>query len=104
MRVANEYRAKGEWPEQHCVAVVTLDYDKRYRRRLQLTDDGGHPFLLNLAHAQILNEGDALALKSGGFIRIQAAAEPVMDIVADSPVHLARLAWHLGNRHTAAQH
>ncbi len=103
MRVAHQYRSKGAWPEHECVGTATLDYDRRYRRRMQLTDDTGAPFLLDLACAQILQDGDAVALEAGGFIRIQAAPEPVMDVIARSPTHLAQLAWHLGNRHTAAQ-
>lgn len=103
MRVAHDYRIKGAWPEHECVATATLDYDRRYRRRMKLTDDTGAPFLLDLARAHILQDGDAVALEAGGFIRIQAAPEPVMDVIARSPTHLAKLAWHLGNRHTATQ-
>ena len=32
-----------------------------------------------------------------------AAAEPLLEIRCDDAKHLARLAWHLGNRHLPAQ-
>ena len=56
-------------------------------------------FLLDLARAQRLAEGDGLELDTGSYIRVLSAAEPVVEIAADSPGDLLRIAWHLGNRH-----
>ena len=47
--------------------------------------------------------GDGLRLSEGGFLRIQAAPEPVLDMVCASAAEAARLAWHIGNRHCALQ-
>ena len=47
----------------------------------------------------MLRDGDGLALEGGGFVLVRAAPEPLVEVTAESPERLARLAWHLGNRH-----
>ena len=34
---------------------------------------------------------------------MRAAVEPLYRVTADNPLHLLRLAWHLGNRHCASE-
>ncbi len=85
------------------MATVTLDYEDRYRRRIRLHDDDGIPFLLDLAEATRLAEGDALAVTEGGYIQVRAAAEPVDDVRCRSLSDTARMAWHIGNRHVPVQ-
>lgn len=51
----------------------------------------------------MLNHGDGLMLEDGGVVRVIAAAEDVADIGCADAVHLARVAWHLGNRHLPLQ-
>lgn len=81
------------------VDQVTVDFDDRFRRRKVYLTDGGGSFLLDLAEATVMREGDGLELDSGGFIRLRAAAEDLVAITAATPALLLRLAWHLGNRH-----
>ena len=50
-----------------------------------------------------MTEGDGLELDSGGYIRVRAAAEPVIEIEAADRADLLRIAWHLGNRHLPLQ-
>jgi urease accessory protein len=50
-----------------------------------------------------LAEGDGLELDTGGFLRVGAAAEPVLEIAAADRASLLRIAWHLGNRHLPLQ-
>lgn len=85
------------------VATVTLAYDQRHRRRFRMTDDGGEPFLLDLADARLLGDGDGLVIEGGGVIRVRAAAEAVLDITGKDAAHAALIAWHLGNRHCPVQ-
>jgi urease accessory protein len=94
---------RGCWPAERAVATVTLALDDRHRRRIRLVDDSGEAFLLDLAEAALMRDGDGLKLEDGGFIRVVAAAEPVADVIGVSPAHMARLAWHLGNRHAPVQ-
>ncbi|MEL6765762.1 MAG: urease accessory protein UreE [Pseudomonadota bacterium] len=79
---------------------VTLPYDERYRRRAVLTTAAGEQVLMDLAEAQELGEGDALLLEDGRALRIRAAPEPLTEVRAGQGQPLARLAWHIGNRHT----
>lgn len=83
--------------------TLTLPYADRHRRRIQLQDDGGEPFLLALPHAVRLNDGGGLKLDTGEFIEVRAAIEAVTDIVCQSVVHTAQVAWHVGNRHAPVQ-
>jgi urease accessory protein len=83
--------------------VVVLDYDMRRRRRVTLKGKGGLSFLLDLAEAPDLKSGDALLLEDGRQIRVEAAPEKLMEIRGRDAQHLARLAWHIGNRHLAAE-
>jgi urease accessory protein len=103
MRRAIAVHKGGHWPETAVVDRVTLPFLDRHRRRIRLVADSGAPFLLDLARAQHLTEGDVLELDNGSYIRVCAAAEPVIEIAADSPSDLLRIAWHIGNRHLPLQ-
>ena len=82
---------------------VLLDYEDRHRRRIVLTGVGGHEFLLDLSEVPDLRDGDGIRLEDGAMVLVRAAPEALMDIHAHDPVHLARIAWHVGNRHLAAE-
>lgn len=104
MRRAVAVLAKGGWPAERATATVTLAFDDRHRRRILMKDDAGGEFLLDLAEARVLNDGDGLELDDGqGLLRVVAAPEAVLDIECRSPAETARIAWHIGNRHTAIQ-
>jgi len=89
----------GEWPKEESVGSVTLAFDDRHRRRIRFATDQGEPVLLNLAKPQPLAAGDGLAFADQGWLEVRAAAEDVLEIAGHDAGHLARLAWHLGNRH-----
>lgn len=93
----------GTWPEAEARDTVKVDFDDRHRRRRVYAGQGGLAFLLDLPEATVLREGDGLALAGGGFVRVCAAPEPLVEITAPTREHLARLAWHLGNRHLPTQ-
>jgi urease accessory protein len=103
MRRAITVHTRGHWPAEAAVDTVTLAFLDRHRRRIRLVADSGTPFLLDLARAQHLTEGDGLEFDNGSYVRVQSAAEPVIEIAADSPGELLRIAWHLGNRHLPLQ-
>jgi urease accessory protein len=103
MRRAIAVHTRGRWPDEAAVDSVTLPYLDRHRRRIRLVADSGMPFLLDLPRAQHLTEGDGLELDNGGYMRVRAAAEPVIEVAADTPTDLLRIAWHIGNRHLPLQ-
>jgi urease accessory protein len=103
MRRAIAAHKGGHWPEEAAIDRVTLAFVDRHRRRLRLVADSGTPFLLDLPRVQHLADGDGLELDDGGYVRVCSAAERVLEIEADGPTDLLRLAWHLGNRHLPVQ-
>ncbi|MEQ8700764.1 MAG: urease accessory protein UreE [Bauldia litoralis] len=91
--------ASGTWPRGDAVATVTLDYQDRCRRRMRLVADGGLAFLLDLAEAGVLADGDGLRLEDGRWIGVRAAPERLTRVDCADPHHRTVIAWHLGNRH-----
>lgn len=98
MAVARQVLRAGAWNGAP-VDTVRLDYDQRHRRRIAMTGLGGTAFLLDLAETTLLRDGDGLALADGGIVKVEAALEPLVEITAPDTVALARIIWHLGNRH-----
>jgi urease accessory protein len=103
MRRAIAVHKAGHWPEEAAADRVTLAFVDRHRRRMRLVADSGNSFLLDLARVQHLAEGDGLELDDGNYVRVCAKPERVLEIEADGPTGLLRLAWHLGNRHLPVQ-
>jgi urease accessory protein len=85
------------------IDAVRLDYDKRTRRRISLTGSAGLSFLLDLDKAPVLRAGDGLRLEDGRMVRVEAAPEKLLEIACTDERALARIAWHLGNRHLATE-
>lgn len=82
---------------------IVLPHDGRHRRRITMRTEGDLVFLLDLPEATHLRHGDGLLLEDGRIIGVAAADEPVADVTAPDAQHLARLAWHIGNRHVPAE-
>jgi len=78
---------------------VVLAYDERFLRRKRLVCDSGASVMVDLAETVSLNDGDALLTDCGRRVAVVAADEPV--VIIHGP--LARLAWHIGNRHTPCE-
>ena len=81
---------------------AVLPHDERHLRRRAIETAGGDKVLVDLPEPVALNNGDRLVLEDGRQLEIVAAPEEVYDIRARDAVHLAELAWHIGNRHLAA--
>jgi urease accessory protein len=82
---------------------VVLGHGERHCRRVALTGSNGLAFLLDLPAATRLRGGDALILEDGRLIEVVAAREEIFEIHCSDAHHLARVAWHLGNRHVPVQ-
>jgi urease accessory protein len=79
--------------------TVVLDYDARLMRRKRLVGRGGLAFLVDLAEVTNLDDHWGFALDDGRAVGVEAAPEDLIEVRGD----LARLAWHIGNRHTPCQ-
>lgn len=99
---ATVVEAQGQW-NGGAADTVVLDHDARYRRRSRMTSVRGIEFLLDLPQATPLRSGDALLLDDGRLVEVVAAPEPLTEVRSDDAATLARLAWHLGNRHLPVQ-
>jgi len=88
---------KGQW--QGAADHVALDYEGRFLRRKRLVAAGGLAFLVDLPEVVNLTGGEAFRLDDGRLVEVRCGLEPVLSISGD----LARLAWHIGNRHTPCQ-
>jgi urease accessory protein len=82
---------------------VVLGHTERHCRRVTLTGSNGLAFLLDLPAATRLRGGDALILEDGRVIEVVAAREEIFEFRCSDAHHLARVAWHLGNRHVPVE-
>ena len=78
---------------------VVLSHDERFLRRKRLVTVHDEGFMVDLEETVSLHQGDCFELMDGRRIEVIAAEEPVLVVTGD----LARLAWHIGNRHTPCQ-
>jgi len=100
---AFDIKRAGTWPQAQSCDTILLDADERQRRRIVLTGERGTQVLLDLPAATLLRDGDGLVLEDGAILRVAARPEPLLEATAENPQELARLAWHLGNRHAEIQ-
>jgi urease accessory protein len=103
MKLVTEILRAGQWAQETATDSLCLDYDHRYRRRLRYRGVGGTDLLLDLPAATVLLPGDGLKLDDGSMVLVDAAPEALMEVTAPDATTLIRLAWHIGNRHLAAQ-
>jgi len=89
-------------PDEPVLGRAVLEHDARHLRRRMIETMDGDKVLVDLPETVVLSAGDALAIEGGGLVEIAAADEPLYAIKARDPLHLAELAWHIGNRHLAA--
>jgi urease accessory protein len=100
---ATEVLPSGQWNRAAEADSIELPHDGRHRRRIAMRGNRDTVFLLDLAEAMMLQDGDGLKLEDGRVVRVVSASEPIAEITANDPHHLSRIAWHLGNRHVPAQ-
>src|SRR6059058_1140585 len=76
------------------------------QRRLQtghFTGVNGTAIAAMLPEPVLLRNGDALELDDGSIVDVVIEPEPLIEIRGSDLTHLARLAWHLGDRHVPVQ-
>jgi urease accessory protein len=103
MRRATAHFVSGAWPSAQARDALTLTYDDRHRRRIRLESDTGVPVLLDLPRAVAMADGDGLRCDEGTWLAVRAAPEALIEIRCADREALARIAWHLGNRHVPTQ-
>jgi urease accessory protein len=99
MRRAISVVKAAERGSQTAVDTVILDYVQRSAQNIAVTGLKGGRFEIALAAPARLRTDDALVLDDGSLVEVVAAAEPLIEARAGDVAGLARLAWHLGDRH-----
>ena len=83
--------------------TVQLEAQERHLRRKVIRLENGADMLVDLEKPVQLQDGDCLVLEDGRLVRIAALPEALLEVRGTDSLHLARLAWHIGNRHLEAQ-
>ena len=83
--------------------VLELPFDLRERSRLRATLLSGQEIGIDLPVGTILHHGSKLQLADGRVVAIEACDEELLEVRAASAAELARIAYHIGNRHVPIQ-
>lgn len=83
--------------------IIVLAHDERFVRRKVLATVHDEQVLVDLPAGVRLQARQRLVLDDGRHIEILDAEEPVYEISAPDAASLARIAWHIGNRHARAE-
>jgi len=79
---------------------LILPFEQRQKSRLRARLENGEEVALILARGRVLRGGDRVAATDGREVEIVAAPEKLLHIES---AELARVAYHLGNRHVPRQ-
>ena len=79
---------------------LELPFELRQKSRLRARLASGEEVRLMLARGTVMRGGDVVTTIDGREVEIVAAKEKLLHIESD---HLARVAYHLGNRHVPVQ-
>ena len=89
--------------ERPVIDTVILDYAQRSGQKITVTGVRGGAFEIDLHRPARLRTDDLLLLENGALVEVVAAPEPLVEARAVDLAELARLAWHLGDRHIPVQ-
>jgi urease accessory protein len=82
---------------------LVLPFDSRTKSRLRACTQSGEEVGIFLDRGTVLRGGDLLETDDGQLIRVVAAEEDVSTVRSCDPLQLARVSYHLGNRHVPLQ-
>jgi urease accessory protein len=82
---------------------LALPFELRQKRWLRTQLVSGEEVSLRLPRGALLCGGDLLAASDGRVIEVLAVPEKVVHVECATPDELARVAYHLGNRHVPVE-
>jgi urease accessory protein len=82
---------------------LKLPFDLRQKSRQRAALESGEEVTIALARGEVLRGGDLVLAESGEVIEVVAERERVLHVECASAEALARIAYHLGNRHVPLQ-
>jgi urease accessory protein len=95
--------AAGHRHDRPVVDIVILDYAQRSAQKAVVTCVKGGTIEIDLHQPVRLRTDDLLLLDDGNLVEVVAAPELLIEARAADTAALARLAWHLGDRHVPLQ-
>jgi urease accessory protein len=105
LRLFTEHFPIGGRAGQTTIATLKaiLPFERRQKARQRAVTTLGEEVGLQLPRGAILRGGDLLRAADGTLLEVVAAHEPVSTVFTRNSRQLARVAYHLGNRHVALQ-
>jgi urease accessory protein len=82
------------------MSKLKLRFEQRQKSRLRARLESGEEVALVLPRGNVMRGGDVVKTTDGRSVEIVGAPEPLLHIESAS---LARVAYHLGNRHVPVQ-
>jgi urease accessory protein len=89
--------------ERAADAVIELAFEQRERSRFRAALLGGEEIGVDLPTGTLMRDGDRLLLDDGRVVAVEAAPEDLLEVHAHDAPALARIAYHIGNRHVPLQ-
>lgn len=89
------------------VGEIALAFEWRQKSRMRATiaagARAGEAIGFDLPRGTVLRDGDLIRTDTGEALQVRAAPEELIHITASGATALARIAYHLGNRHVPVQ-
>jgi len=83
--------------------VIELAFEQREKSRLRAVMMSGEEIGIDLPPGTLLKHGDRIRLADARVVAVEAAPERLIEVHAHDAVGLARIAYHVGNRHVPVQ-
>ncbi|MDF5725092.1 MAG: urease accessory protein UreE [Rhizonema sp. PD37] len=95
---------KHQNPDTLVALTLALTAEQRSRSRHRFETEDGQTVFLRLPRGTVLRNGDLLLDETNSSVlKILAKPEPVLTVIAQTPLDLLRAAYHLGNRHVPVE-
>ena len=82
---------------------LELPFEMRQKSRFKATLVSGEEVGVMLPRGEILRGGDLVTASDGRIIEVVAQPESVLHVKGATPAALAKIAYHLGNRHVPVE-
>jgi len=82
---------------------LELPFEQRQKSRFKAKLASGEEVGVMLPRGEILRGGDLVTASDGRVIEVVAQPEALLNVQCEKPNDLARIAYHLGNRHVAVE-
>lgn len=83
--------------------ILKLPFDSRQKSRLHAKLESGEEVALMLPRGEVLRGGDLVTASDGRVIEVVSEPEKLLNMECETPAALAKVAYHLGNRHVPVE-